>query len=195
MKKPSPKLIQLASEGLIPLLGLLLWGWSLYFILLFYFFDLIANEGIMHLKSIKTIRFQGLKTQDWIKYGSMSLLTLLIAILVIHFSLMFIHPEIDFLNEFLAFWNYEELGIKQGYFLVPLIVFVSIQQYKMEFLIRGTYQKAIVNKIWKTHIQALLVIIAFAGLCLGVSQFVVFPEAVYVLGIIGLSTIYKLRFN
>ncbi|MDB4091182.1 hypothetical protein N9528_02520 [Crocinitomicaceae bacterium] len=195
MKKLNPKIFQLASEGLIPLLGLFIWNWSLYFILLFYFFDLIANEAIMNLKSKKTVHFQGLKMAESIKYSSISLFTLLISIIVIHFAMVFIHPGIDFLIEFSSFWNYEEFGIKQGYFLVPLIVFVSFQQYKMEFLHRAIYRKAVLKEIWNKHTQALIVIVAFAGLCLGISQFFVLPEALCVLGIIALSSLYKWRFN
>ena len=195
--KLNPKYLQLVADALIPLLGLLVWNWSLYFILLFYFFDLISAEIIVHLKSKKTISFQGIAglKKVWYKWGITSFSFLLLSIVMIHFAVYFISPGIDFKIEALAFWNYEEMGIKQGYILLPLVFFVSYQQYKMTFLMAGRFRNTQLNFLWKKHIIPLILIIAFAGICLGVSWFIQLPEAVYVIGIIALSSLYKLRYN
>lgn len=195
--KLNPKYIQLVGDAIIPLLGLLVWNWSLYFILLFYFLDLVSAEIILHLKSKKTVAFQGtpgLKNL-WFKWGITSFSFLLLSIVMIHFAVYFISPGIDFKIEALAFWNYEEMGIKQGYILLPLVFFVSYQQYKMTFLMAGRFRNAQLIFLWKKHIIPLILIIAFAGICLGVSWFIQLPEAIYVIGIIALSSLYKLRYN
>ena len=195
--KLNPKYIQLFTDALIPLMGLLLWDWSLYFILLFYFLDLLSAEIILHLKSKKTIAFQGatgLKS-TWLKWGITSFSFLLLSIVMIHFAVYFISSGIDFKIEALAFWNYEEMGIKQGYILLPLVFFVSYQQYKMTFLMAGRFRNAQLHFLWKKHIIPLILIIAFAGICLGISWFIQLPEALYVIGIIALSSLYKLRYN
>ncbi|MBL1278987.1 MAG: hypothetical protein COA33_001850 [Fluviicola sp.] len=191
------RFIQVILEGFIPLLGFFFWNWSLYFILLFYFIDMIANEGIMHLKSKKTQSFQqkAKNKQNWIKKGVISSVLLIFSIVLIHFSMFFIVPEIKFYQEFLAFLNYEEMGIKQGYILIPLVVLLSYQQYKMTFLMRAKFRTTEMTQLWKTHIQAIIAIIAFGGLCLGIAQLILLPELVYVLGIILFSSLYRLRFG
>ncbi len=194
--KINPKYIQLLSEALIPLLGFFLWDWSLYFILLFYFIDMIGAELVMHLKSKRICNYNSNEQKtSWFGYGVLSVVALTFTILCIHFSMMFIVEGIAFKNEIIDFWNYEELGIKQGYVLVPLVLFVSFQQYKMEFVMPARYRIQSLKLIWSAHIQALLVVLGFSGLCLGVSLFILIPEVVVVLGIIVFTVLYKLRTN
>jgi hypothetical protein len=195
--KLKPKYIQLASEALIPLLGFFIWDWSLYFILLFYFIDMIANEIMMYVKSQKIVKSQSKpeNIKTWSIFALTSFVTLTVALIIIHFSMSFIDVGIDFWQEAMSFWNYEEFGIKQGYLLVPLLLFVNFQQYKMEFLMPARYRNTQMNNLWKTHVKALIVVVAFAGICLGLSQFIVFDELVYVLGIVLFSILYNLRFS
>ncbi|HIP31643.1 MAG TPA: hypothetical protein EYG86_02660 [Crocinitomicaceae bacterium] len=195
--KVDKKFVQVGADALIPLLGFFLWNWSLYFILLFYFIDLFTNEFFYHLKSKRIIAFHQDKKQqlDWVKWSLISLVLLIGVVLLIHVCLQQIHPEIIFSNEVLAFWNYTELGIKQGYLLVPLIAFVGYQQYKMEFLLPVKYRTIEIKPLWKKHIQALLVMLAFTGLCIGISQFIILPEVVFVLGIVAVSILYNLKLN
>ena len=195
--KLNPKYVQLVGDAVIPLLGFFLWDWSLYFILLFYFLDLLSTEIIIHLKSKKTVDFQGnikLKS-EWIKWGITSFVSLGFAIVMIHFAIYFIVPGIDFSQEAVNFWSYEEMGIQQGYILLPLVFLVSFQQYKMMFLMTGRFRNNQLILMWKKHVLPLLLIIAFAGICLGISWFYALPEVYYVLGIIAFSTVYKLRYS
>lgn len=195
--KLNPKYVQLVGDAIIPLLGFFLWDWSLYFILLFYFFDLLSSEIIIHLKSKKTVDFQGnIKLKpEWIKWGITSFISLCFAIVMIHFAIYFIVPGIDFYQEAINFWSYEEMGIQQGYILLPLIFLVSYQQYKMMFLMTGRFRNNQLIVMWKKHVLPLLLIIAFAGICLGISWFYALSEVYYVLGIIAFSTVYKLRYS
>jgi len=191
------KLIQLVLEGLIPLLGFFLWDWSLYFILLFYFIDLAASEFIMHLKSRKTIRYKNHigEKKRWLKWGIISSVLFLFSLFVIHLAMFFIVPGIQFCTEVYDFINYEEMGIKQGYILIPLVLLLSYQQYKMTFLMPARFRNTDIQSLWKGHIIATIAIIAFAGLSLGIAQFVLFPEIIYVLGIVFFSSLFALRFK
>lgn len=195
--KLNPKYVQLVGDALIPLLGFFLWNWSLYFIILFYFLDLFSSEIIIHLKSKKTVEFQGTSglKLNWIKWGITSFASLTLAIIMIHFAMYFIAPGIDFTKEAIDFWNYEEMGIKQGYILFPLVFFVSYQQYRMMFLMTGRFRNNQVILMWKKHVAPLILVIAFAGFCLGISWFFHLPEVFYVLGIIAITTAYKLRYS
>ena len=193
--KINQKFVQLASDALIPLLGFFLWNWSLYFILLFYFIDLLGNEIIVHLKSRKTIQFQQKPKNIWLKLGAFSGFLFILLIALIHFSMTFISPNIDFWTEMKGFWNYEEMGIKQGYVLVPLVLFASYQQYKMTFLMPAKFRTTTVELIWEKHLHAVFILIGFTGLVLGINLFISLTEMVYVLGIVVFSTLYKWRFN
>jgi len=194
--KANPKHVQLIGDALIPFCGFFLWEWSLYFILLFYFIDMVSDEVILHLKSSKIVKSQaGECKASWLRYGLASLLLFVLAITTIHFSMVFIADGIDFKAEALAFWNYEEMGIKQGVLLIPLVFLVGFMQYRMEFLLPKSFQKIKIELIWKRHVLALFGILALGGLCLAVSQFVILPELVYVLLIILSTSIYKTRFN
>ena len=113
---------------------------------------------------------------------------------MIHLAMLSIEKEIVFRDEILAFLSYEEMGIQQGYVLIPLVLFVSFQQYKMEFLMRAKYKTSTVKTVWRKHIHALLVLMGFTGIGLGLEQFVEIPELVFVIAIILISSIYKLKF-
>lgn len=193
--KIQPKYIQLFSDALIPILGFFLWDWSLYFILLFYFIDFITDEVILHLKSKKIIQSQNVSNSIWWKHGIVSFTVLTLLLLIIHFAMLFIDDGINFWTEAVAFWNYEELGIKQGVLFIPLVFLVGYMQFRMEFLLPARYKTADLTTLWRKHIAALLSMIALAGLCLALEQFISIPELFYVLAIVLLSSLYKLRFN
>jgi hypothetical protein len=194
--KVNQKHVQLTGDALIPFFGFFLWEWNLYFILLFYVLDMASTEILLHLKSNKIVKNQDGETRaSWFKFGAISFFFFFLAIVIIHLSMLFIDVGIDFKTEALAFWNYKEMGMKQGVFLVPLVFLVGFMQYRMEFVLPRAFKTEKVEFIWKKHVSSLLVIIALGGLCLAISRFVVLPEFVYVLLIIFTTSIYKTRFN
>ena len=184
--------IQLVGDALIPLLGAFYFDWSLYFILLFYCLDLVANEVVVHLKSRKTVEFSGIGTNQWLKKGVKSAFLLLTSLVAIHVAVYFIHPDINFQKELIDFMAYEEMGIAQGYVLVPFVALSAYQLYRMDFLIPAKYRTIDIMQIWKPHLTSLIIITLFAGLTIGLSQIIVFNDLVYVLSIVGVSSIYQL---
>ena len=189
--------IQLALEASIPLLGFFLWNWSLYFILLFYFLDMISNEIIMHLKSQKISTYNNTIAvrKSWFKHAAYSLLVLIAGISLIHSAMLFIQPSILFWKEIVGFWKYEEMGIQQGYLFVPLVFLMSYQQYKMEFLIPARFRSLSIQTIWIKHTRALIFIVAFALISLLLALFIALPEIIFVIGIVLLVSVYRLKFG
>lgn len=183
--------IQLISDAIIPLAGALFFDWSLYFILIFYCIDLLALEVILHLKSKKTVEFRGINKKEWFKRGWKSGVLFLLALLVIHVGVFFIQRGIDFQTELVDFMAYEEMGIQQGYILVPLIAFAAYQLYRMTFLMPARFRTITLDEIWNPHLISLLIIIAFSGIAIGLSQLIVFHELVYILAIVGVSSAYQ----
>lgn len=193
MRRINPKYILLISDAAIPLLGFFFWNWSLYFILLFYALDLLARETITHLKTKKMYEAQHLKSREkWVRNGVVSAVLLLCVLAGIHGAMFFIAPGIDFGKELIEFWQYEELGIQQGYLLLPLVGYAAYAQYKMEFLMTGKARTVLVDTLWKEHQKALLFMVAGCVLALGMGAAIAIPELVYVLGVVCASAAYTL---
>jgi hypothetical protein len=184
--------LQVFGDALIPLLGFFFWNWSLYFILLYYLIDLFMGELLAHLKTRKIIHYTGNKTwRSWIGYGIFSFSLFVLVGFLIHVGLYLLHPDIAFRVEALAFWNYEELGVKQGHVLLPLMIFVTFQRYKLEFLLTGMYTRMKIRDLWRDHLRQYPVLIAACGLVIGVSYFIRLEDVFYLIGIVVLSGLYR----
>lgn len=200
MKHLNAKYVQLVGDAVIPLLGFFLWNWNLYFILLFYFIDMLTKEVLLHVKSKKINQFtdnplnpkRRNDCSSWIKHGMLSCIIFTFILILIHLTMPCILPEFNAITEIQKFWFYKEMGIEQGYILVPLIVFMSYTQYKVEFLLPAQYTKITIQNLWKSHIQAMLIILAFTGLTYGLVSFITIPEWILVIGIVTFSSIYQL---
>lgn len=179
------KYIQLVGDALIPLLGFIFWHWGLFFIVLFYCLDIVVKECVLHLKSAKTNQFQQSKaTRNWFISGSLSLLFLVISGFVLLAIMPLIDSNFHLVGQLKAFWSYKDMGIEQGYVLLPLVIFAGYTQYKMEFLHVRLYEHISIQQIWKHHLQAELIILAVLAIALALSQFIILPESPMVLLII-----------
>lgn len=191
--KIQPKYIQLIGDALIPLLGFFLWNWSLYFILLFYIIDMLLAEVVMHLKTKKTLQERSAEKKSiWIKQGILSTVLFSVNCVLVHLAMQVLHPTIDFQKEALAFWSYKDMGIEQGYILLPLLILVAYQKYKMEFLMPALYKTINLQGMWKEHQKANIILLAFIGLALGMFSFIAPPEWILILLIVVISSGYKL---
>jgi hypothetical protein len=193
----NPKVIQIVGDGILPLLGFFYWNWSLYFILLFYFLDLITKEVLLHLKTNK-VKFvqhhnESSFNQKWFLKGGLSFFILVLSTVLIHITIHIIHPEFSASKEIIAFLTYTELGIPQGIILVPLIGFMGYVQFKNEFIKPKRYLTLKFEFLWKQHFTSNLMILAGAGLGLGISYFIVLPEWYYVISIVIVSGVYQFR--
>lgn len=193
----NPKYIQILADAVIPLLGYFLWDWNLYFIVLFYLLDVIANEVLMHLKSAKIRKeSNNLVVEPWVFLGSLSLFILISSVALIHFCMTLIIPGIDFWYEIKEFWNYKDMGIEQGYILLPLIVLVNYQRYKLEFLLPKIYLKATMKSNWRPHILALIILMVMVIFTCLLNYFMQLPELFYLISIIVLTGSFQfLRFH
>lgn len=192
--KLNPKVIQAFADAAIPLLGYFLWEWNLYFILLFYILDLVAAEIIAHLSTRKIREYLGQQGAD-IKRPIFSFFLLLLLGLLLHVFAGVAVQGIDFKKEALAFWFYEDMGIPQGYVFVPLIVFVAIQRYRMEFLMRGKFRTTTLSAFWSQHFRVYFMLIGGVGMLVGIAHLIALPELVYVLTAVGVTTAYTIYFK
>jgi len=192
MKRLNPKIIQLIGDAVIPLLGFFWWNWSLYFIVLFYLLDYLSNEVILNLKSKKITTFQEIDSKIWIKKASLSFLLFLLGIVLVHLSMKMLHPQIDFYKEFIQFLSYKDMGMAQGYFLLPLIALVGFQRYKMEFLMPARFKTQTIPSLWASHFKMQFILIACVAFTIGFQSLIALPETVYIIAIVVVTSVYQL---
>jgi hypothetical protein len=192
MKRLNPKIIQLIGDAVIPLLGFFWWNWSLYFIVLFYLLDYLSNEVILNLKSKKITTFQEIDSKIWIQKASLSFFLFLLGIVLVHLSMKMLHPQIDFYKEFIQFLSYKDMGIAQGYFLLPLIALVGFQRYKMEFLMPARFKTQTIPILWSAHFKMQFILIGCVAFTIGFQSLIALPEIVYIIGIVLVTSVYQL---
>lgn len=191
----NPRYVQVVGDAAIPLVGFFFWNWTLYFTLLFYLLDFLFNEVFMHVKSARIVKEKKLGLKEWMRYGLASFLLFFGSIVLIHITMQSVETTIDFQKELIKFWNYQDMGIKQGYVLIPLLFFVGYQRYKMEFLATGKFRSLALPSMWFNHFKSQWLILASSGIVLGLSQFVVFQHIIYILGIVFCTSLYQVFRN
>jgi hypothetical protein len=133
MNKKTILFIQILGELAIPLMGFFLWNWSLYFILLFYMIEnLFATY--FQLETFRRFTFLVKKKESSLNYKKLSIFMgfWFLEVLLIHLFLYFSTPAIQFGNEVLDFFMYEDMGIPQGFLLIPLLYFASKMKMKQD---------------------------------------------------------------
>ena len=196
----NPKYIQLIGDAFIPVLGFFFWDWNLYFILLFYFLDILTKEVLLHLKSNKICQYKKQINYDLflkekrqrLKYGIISSMILLFCIFLVQLMMPFIQSDFHATEQIISFWSYKDMGIEQGYILVPLVVFMGYSQYKMEFLAPSIFTKLSIRNLWMPHLKSMLVLMSFTALSFAIVHVKSFPEWFFVLSIVVVSSIYQL---
>lgn len=109
-----------------------------------------------------------------------------------HAAMRLFYPGINFTQEMIAFWEYKDMGIQQGYILLPLLILIAYQRYKLEFLMPAKYRNIKQADLWRNHYKAYLVLIACIGLAIGVAVYFPLPDIVLLFGIILCTTVYQL---
>jgi hypothetical protein len=193
------KFIQAIGEAVIPLLGFFYFGWNLYFILLFYFIDLVTTEIFLHLKVNKILKFQSVRSYPK-KWKLNTLINTLLVIIILagaHFVIALLYPDISFQQEFVDFVMYEEAGIPipQGFILLPIVVFGNYQQYKTMFLRSGLYQKQSWSFLLYSRKRALLITLIGITITFAIAQFASIPFVFYLMMIVGVKFIIDYKFT
>lgn len=188
---------QLVLEAAIPLAGFFLWNWSLYFIVLFYILDLFSREIVTHFKAKRRLKHNPVESKKtWVTQGALSLILLGFSLVLIHFFFFLYQPEMNQIMEAKEFWMYEDLGIKQGYFLLPLVALTAFAQYRQEFIFTARYKTVQLKQIWSEHLRTRFALLAGIGLGIGICQLLPnLTEVFYVFTIIVLSSLYNFKFR
>lgn len=186
-------LIQTILETLIPVVGYFAWNWDLSFILLFYLLDALLAMGIFVAKGSKRLQFskQATEKQLFVKHILISFILFTAAITGIAFAVTRIQPGLYWPERIWAFLTYKDMGIEQGYVLVPLILLNGILVYRQQFILPARYRNTTMQAITHGYVKQALVLLAAAGIFQGIAFFVHLPEVAVVFAFIAGISLYR----
>jgi hypothetical protein len=186
--------VQTLIEGLIPVLGYFYWNWDASFILLFYLIDWVLFWVLSLLKARKRIQFSENIPEKRlaIKQLSSAFLCILSTSLAVFYLLPNMHTPFSWTERIGAFLSYSDMGIQQGFILIPLMVLSGYLVYKQQFLVPQLFRKYPANYFTRESIRQGLVISIVFGLVLLLSYFVQLPDEVLLFGTVSGVIVYRL---
>lgn len=193
-------IFQTVLEAALPLAGYFYWHWDTSFILLFYLLDWILFLAINSVKAKKRFAYSGLVTEK--KHALRTLLLgsafLFATCFIVILNMQLLQPSFHFTDRVIAFLMYEDIGIAQGYVLLPLLLLNGISVYKQQFIRPELYKYLTMGQLINESSKQGLLLLAFAGLFFGVSLFMQLPEEILlfstIIGTTGYRIVERLKF-
>ena len=168
------KIAVLIGYVALPLIGFFFWDWGFYFIALYFLIDQFAKQVFLLPRLVSA---QVILPQKAIIFTKSLLLFLfqIMMILLINYQL---DPHFNLFQESINFIMYKDMGIQQGFILVPLLFTAEWLKLKTDNkVIKSTEIKRFkINHVLK-QAQILLSIL---GLLLGIINFTLIPELLVV---------------
>ena len=189
-------LIQALLEALIPTIGYFYWNWDLSFILLFYLLDYLLAFGILIAKGRKRSRYvnQPAESKLLVQHSMLGFVLMAASCVGTAIGVQLLYPDMHWQDRIVAFLTYEDMGIQQGYVLVPLIVLNGMLVYRQQFLMPARYRTLTMRAITRPFVTEGLVLLGCAGLFIGTASLVKFPEEVVIALLIAGTTVYRYVF-
>lgn len=186
--------LQTAIEALIPVLGYFYWKWDASFILLFYLIDWILFWVLSLVKARKRIGFSGNETEKQlaVRHLGIAFLCILSTSLAIFFTLPNMHTHFSWTERIYAFLTYNDMGIQQGFILIPLMAFSGYLTYKQQFLLPQLFRKYPVSWFTRESVKQGIILSLVFGMVLAVSFLVRFPDEVLLFGTVLGVVVYRL---
>lgn len=187
-------LFQTCIEALLPILGYFYWNWDASFILMFYLIDWMLFWALTLFKARKRIDFSGNETEKQVavKHLALAFLCILSTSLAVFFTLPNIHEGFSWTERIWAFLSYSDMGIQQGFILIPLMVLSGYLTYKQQFLLPQLFRKYPVSQFTREGVkQGIILSLAF-GIVLALSYFMRIPDEVILFGTVLGVVIYRL---
>jgi hypothetical protein len=193
-------IFQTVLEAALPLAGYFYWHWDTSFILLFYLLDWILFLAINSVKAKKRFAYSGLVTEK--KHALRTLLLgsafLFATCFIVILNMQLLQPSFHFTDRVIAFLMYEDIGIAQGYVLLPLLLLNGISVYKQQFIRPELYKYLTMGQLINESSKQGLLLLACAGLFFGVSLFMQLPEEILlfstIIGTTGYRIVERLKF-
>lgn len=187
-------IFQTVLEAALPLAGYFYWHWDTSFILLFYLLDWILFLAINSVKAKKRFAFSQLAAEKKQAIRTLLLGTafLIITCFVVLLTMQLLQPTFNLSERVIAFLSYNDMGIEQGYVLLPLLLLNGISVYKQQFIRPELYKYLTMGQLINESSKQGLLLLACAGLFLGVALFVQLPEEILLFSTIIGTTVYRI---
>ena len=117
----------LLGDVALPLAGFLFWDWGFYFIALFFLFDLLFRTLFLKKRLTPLVKLQ--KRNRVLFKG---FLFAFLEVVLVHCIVIGTFSQIDIGASFIEFLTYEDMGIAQGIFLLPLLLFNELMKIRNE---------------------------------------------------------------
>jgi hypothetical protein len=111
------KIAVLIGDVALPLIGFFFWDWGFYFIALYFLIDQFAKQVFLLPRLVSAQVILPLKAIIFAKSILLFLFQILL-ILLINYQL---NPQFNLFQESINFIMYKDMGIQQGFILVPLL--------------------------------------------------------------------------
>jgi hypothetical protein len=187
---PQSKIIQLVGDLAIPLIGYYFWEWNMLFILFFYIIDVGISTVFTFIKTKSINQFHHSNYYPR-KHITLIILGYLITFYLIYFLIQNISPKLNLGEEIVRFLMMKDLGLPQCVLLLPLLIIGGYMQYKVSFLAPKAFETIKIDSLWHEHVKLFLLIVGIVALLLGISIWIVFPEWIYVWGMVLGSSVYR----
>ncbi len=112
------KIRDLIGDVALPLMGFFLWNWGLYFILIYFMLDQLSRTVFLPWR----LKLTNLNAFEKRKIIIRSFLLFFVEVFLVHIFIKTLLPSIQFQKEISSFFHYSDMGIEQGYILLPLLV-------------------------------------------------------------------------
>lgn len=186
-------LVQTLFEALIPVLGYVYWNWDLSFILLFYLLDYVLAFGIFVAKGCKRANHahDAAESRLLIRRVAAGFGLMVAACSAIGLGVVFLQPDLNWPQRIVDFLLYEDMGIAQGYVLVPLLLLNGILLYRRDFLATARYRLQNMEAITRPFVKQGLILLGSAGIFLGAAALITFPQEVAIFALIAGTSAYR----
>ncbi len=186
-------IFQTGIEALLPILGYFYWSWDASFILMFYLIDWLLFWVLTLFKARKRIDFSGneVEKQVAVKHLTIAFCCILSTSLAVFFTLPNMHTDFSWTERIWAFLSYSDMGIQQGFILIPLMILSGYLTYKQQFLLPQLFRKYPVNQFTQESVKQGIILSFAFGITFAVSYFVQIPDEVMLFGTVLGVVIYR----
>jgi hypothetical protein len=172
--KQAEKINALLGDVAFPLMGYFFWNWNFYFILLYFILDQVARTIFLPWR----LKLTQLKQLEKIKMIAQSSILLFSELFLIHLFLKVLIPDIHFQKEISNFIHYSDMGIEQGYILLPLLILGEWLRMKQDLKTGIVGSKQLNNLVKNRHLSFFR--ISFFSFFLGVQFLISLKETMMI---------------
>jgi hypothetical protein len=185
--------LQTLLEAALPLFGYFYWNWDTSFILLFYLLDWILYISLVSAKAKKRLDFSNNLEE---KKQAINNLVVGVLLLLATSALVFVLlPQLEtpfsWKERTWSFLTYEDMGIQQGFVLIPLLVLNGILVYKQQFVTPRLFERLSMAQITLGVKRQGILLLGAAGCFLGFRFFTPYPSEIVLFSTIAGTLIYR----